>query len=95
VAEAKAVIRRLELSRLSVAQFASRENLDAQRLYLWRRKLRAGRRTTPGFIEFKPTPAVAVEVVLRSGHVLRVPGGFDEEAVRRLVVLLEGPVLAC
>ena len=45
----------------------------------------------PSFVEVMRGPSNSVvEVVFASGTVLRVPFGFDDETVRRLVDLLEG-----
>jgi hypothetical protein len=93
--DAEAVLGRLDSSGLSVPQFAARENLQTQRLYRWRAELRSGRRKGPAFVEIKPTASVTIEVVLRSGHVVRVPDGFGEAALRRLVAVLDERGLQC
>jgi hypothetical protein len=51
--------------------------------------LRQASPTTPTFVEIKSIATVAIEVLLRSGHVLRVPDGFGEDALRRLVAVLD------
>jgi hypothetical protein len=52
--------------------------------------------TAPAFMEIRRcTPATPVEIVLRSGHVLRVVDGFGEETVRRLLALLEDGGARC
>jgi transposase-like protein len=91
-ADAVAALAALKQSGLSVALFAAREGLDAQRLYVWRRKLARH----SDFIELTPTTPVDVgatlrgfEVALRSGHVVRLSEQFDAEAFRRLVAVLE------
>jgi hypothetical protein len=43
----------------------------------------------PAFVEIRPPGQVSIEVVLRSGHILRVPNAFDDEALRRLVRILD------
>ena len=88
--DARAVLERLRSSGLSVREFAALEKLDVQRLYRWRALLgstTSGRNT---FVEIKPTALPVIEVVLRSGDTLRVPRGFDEDTVRRLVTVLQG-----
>lgn len=76
--------------------FAARHGLDAQRLYRWRTQLGAASAVTaPAFVEIKRAASAAIEVVLRSGHVLRVPDGFGEETLRRVVATLESPVASC
>lgn len=89
-ADAEAVINRLDESGLSVHSFARREGLNAQRLYRWRRALGRGEPPSPGFVELVSGATAPVEVVFQSGVVLRVPAGFDDETVRRLVSLLKG-----
>ena len=92
--DARAVLARLDSSGLSVPQFAAREGLDVQRLYRWRAQLRTGRAKTPtpAFIEVTPSvsaAATSIEVVLPSGHVVRVSDGFGEGALRRLLAVLD------
>jgi hypothetical protein len=89
-ADAAAVLSALDASGLSVYAFAEREGLDADRLYRWRLRLQGSRRhRSPAFVEIKPAATSPIEVLLRSGLVLRVPGGFDEGALRRLVQVLD------
>jgi transposase-like protein len=89
--DARAVLGRLESSGLTVREFAEREGLDRQRLYRWRTQF--GPTAVPTFVEIaRPVRGAAIEVVLRSGHVLRVPAEFETETVRRLVeILADGP----
>jgi transposase-like protein len=92
--DAAAALAALRQSGLSVAVFAAREGLDAQRLYVWRRRLEP----RAGFVELTP-PAVGdvrdvaqgFEVALRCGHVVRLSETFDANALRRLLDVLEGP----
>lgn len=86
--EARAVLAVLDSSGLSVQEFAARENLEPQRLYRWRAQLDRVSAGPPTFIEVKPALGV-IEVVLHCGLVVRVPEGFSETTLRRLVVLLE------
>ena len=89
-AEAEGLLAELESSGLSVSEFAEREGLDAQRLYRWRAQLATtGAARGPAFVEVKAAAATGLEVVLRSGVVVRVPNGFCEDSVRRLVGLLD------
>jgi hypothetical protein len=44
----------------------------------------------PAFVEVKSTSSTPIEVVLRSGHVVRVRDGFDQGTLARLVTVLEG-----
>jgi len=56
-----------------------------------------GRRSAePTFVEIaQPISGVGIEVVLRSGHVLRVPAGFEAETVRQLVATLGDEASPC
>jgi len=91
--DAAAALAALKQSGLSVAIFAAREGLDAQRIYVWRRRLEP--RT--GFVELAPSTALDLrdasrgfEVALRCGHLVRLAERFDADALRRLVAVLEG-----
>ena len=63
----------LERSGASVAAFAARHGIDAQRLYSWRRRL--GSVSPPLFVELRarqPSPTGGpIEIVCPSGHVVR------------------------
>ena len=95
--EARGVLEAWRRSGLPLEKFAKQRGLVAQRLRWWRAKL--SRANLLG-----PTPAVLpvhvpadnarrgepVTVLLRTGHMLKVPHGFDESAFARVVALLEG-----
>jgi transposase-like protein len=93
--EAGVVLRAAEASGQSVMAFAEAHGLDPFRLYRWSRKLRRGCMDTDGEVTFEEvTPLVAdsgrgLEVVLRTGHVVRVQPGFDGDTLRRTVEVLE------
>jgi transposase-like protein len=90
-AEAESVLQAVDRSGLSVAAFAAREGLDPQRLYFWRRRLRASDdAVTPGFVEVKHRGTEHVEIVLRSGRILRVAESIDVDALRRIAEALDG-----
>jgi transposase-like protein len=89
--ESRAILKHLDASGLSVREFAARYGLQAQRLYRWRAQLASpGPAAAPQFVEIERSPGVAIEVVLRSGHVIRVRDGFGEDALRRVVAVLDG-----
>jgi transposase-like protein len=91
--EARAILKQLDASGLSVREFAARYGLETQRLYRWRAQLAStGPAAAPPFVEIERSvgPGVAIEVVLRSGHVIRVRDGFGEDALRRVVAVLDG-----
>ena len=62
---------------------ARRSTHDVQRLHSWRRKFATAgaKERAPGFVEFRPRAVERVEVVLRSGHVLRVAESIDTAAL--------------
>jgi len=76
-------------SGLSVSAFAAREGLDAQLLYVWHRRLGSSTATTQSFIEVTSAAVALIEVVLRSGHVVRLSPSFDAAALARLLEVLE------
>lgn len=96
---------RLERSGLSIRTFAAREGLKPGSLSFWRWKLaQQGRDRRAGaapvtplrFVELttreapKPVPTGAgFEVVLSSGRMVRVAGGFNGAELARLVGVLE------
>ena len=45
----------------------------------------------PSFVALRVVPDTPLELVLRSGHVLRVPPGYDADHLRAVVVALEAP----
>jgi len=45
----------------------------------------------PSFVALRVVPDTPLEVVLRSGHVLRVPPGYDTAHLRAIVTALEAP----
>ncbi|MEP6652624.1 MAG: transposase [Myxococcales bacterium] len=93
--EARAIMKHLDASGLSVREFADRHGLETQRLYRWRAQLASlSAAAAPPFVEIERSPNVAIEVVLRSGHVVRVRDGFSEDALRRLVAVLDGALSA-
>ena len=87
--DARVVLEALDASGLPISRFAEREGLDAQRVYLWRRRLAASSTTSAPFVEVRPQPARWFELVLRSGHVLRVADSVDVALLRRWVDALE------
>lgn len=94
IADARAALSALDASGLSLAAFAKREGLVAERLYRWRRRLWAERSkiaAAPAFVEVRPRTPSTVEVVLRSGRTLCVSDAIESSALRRLVEVLDPP----
>ena len=81
-------------SGLTQAAYCRRRGVSVCSFHAWRRRLGGPRRATKvrpaEFIpvEIHPSPA-NIEVLLTNGRVLRVPSGWDAEAVGRLAVALE------
>lgn len=102
-AEAKQALTALDHSGLSAGAFAAREGLSPQRLWRWRRQF--GTPAAPAFEEIDRRDAVSLlvreapaaaplgaerfEIVLVSGHVVRVPASFDVTALRQLLTIVE------
>jgi hypothetical protein len=93
-------VERLERSGLSIRTFAAREGLKAGTLSFWKWKLahgdgraRAERVAALQFVELTArataTARPGFEVVLSSGRMVRVAGGFDASELVRLVGVLE------
>ena len=93
------LLRELEESGLSVARFAREHGVKSWRLYEARRKARGKERRRRSArceksafarVELSRvvTSADPLELVLSSGHRIRVPNGFDETALRRLMGVL-------
>lgn len=89
-------VRRWQESGQSVAVFCSREGLAVSTFCHWRQRLGP---TVGASTALVPVGTVSrdllmrerspFEVMLHSGHVVRVPADFDEGALVRLVVALE------
>lgn len=102
--EARAVIGAWRKSGVSIERFAESRGLVPQRIYWWRKKLeqptKAPMKAEPSVALVpvqitKASPPVRqrgepVMVMLRSGHVIKVGRGFDEEAFARAIAVLEG-----
>jgi transposase-like protein len=84
-------------SGLTLKEFAAEIGVNANTLAGWRWRLSSRDGVSPvasGLRAPTVTPAVApevepLEIVLRSGHCVRVPARFDEAALRRVVAALE------
>jgi transposase-like protein len=95
--EARAILKHLDTSGLSVREFAARYGLETQRLYRWRAQLASpGPAAAPPFVEIERSPGVAIEVVLRSGHVRTgiSRACFSVHAVRDRVITSPGAAVS-
>jgi hypothetical protein len=87
-------------SGLTLERFAKQRGLVAQRLRWWKQKLEASDKALsvsrpPALLPVRVGAERAprgepVTVLLRTGHMIKVSHGFDEDAFARVVALLEG-----
>ncbi len=98
--EARGVLEAWRRSGLTMERFARERGLVPQRISWWNRKvLDAEKRRAPNaapavlpvhVASEAPRRGEPVTVLLRTGHMLKVSHGFDEDAFARVVALLEG-----
>lgn len=97
--EARGVLEAWQRSGLPLERFANQRGLVSQRLRWWQHKFRrqeaALAKSTPAILPVRLAAEPGrrgepVTVLLRTGHVLKVSHGFDEDAFARVVALLEG-----
>jgi transcriptional regulator with XRE-family HTH domain len=86
--EIEKILSRRERRGLTWAALAEEAGVSTSTLQNWARKRRA--RVGPAFVEVAVAPDeasgdLALEIVLRSGHQVRVPRAFDPEHLRRVV----------
>lgn len=98
-ADAQVALEALARSGLSVTAFAAREGINHQRLRWWHGRVEqkttgASSRKPVAFVEVRHREPERIEIVLRSGRVLRCAEEIDTMALRRLVDGLEQD-LAC
>lgn len=91
-------VARWKASGLNVRAFCRAEGLSEPSFYSWRRTIAerdaitTTASSTPAFVPLTVVPAAAppaLELVLRSGHLLRIPHGCDPEQLRRVLAALE------
>lgn len=96
--EARGFLEALNQSGLSLQQFAMERGLVPQRLRWWKGRLKgtiapAEKEELPAVMPVRLKAASSrgepVTVLLRTGHMLKVSHGFDEDAFARVVALLE------
>ena len=99
--EARGVLVAWRKSGLSIERFAKERGLVPQRVRWWKNKLQG---TTTAIVRTQSLALLPVQVTesapakrgepvavyLRSGHIVKVGRGFDEEAFARVVAVLEG-----
>ena len=71
----------------SQSRFCAEQGISTQTLRRWRTSLDVeAQRSKPAFIEVKaPRAEMMYEIVLASGACVRIPAGFDEGEVTRLL----------
>ena len=92
----RGVIGEQERSGLTVREFALRRGINASTLFWWRCRLRRGRVDQAGLV---PVTVVdegdaqggQLELQVRGDIVLRLPRGFDEADLRRVLAVLDKP----
>jgi len=96
------MLARWQRSGLTLREFAQQRGIPVSTLTWWRQVRRAGEEAGNGaavenalvFTEVAPpanvprTPAV-LEIVLHSGHVVRVPAGADTDTLQRVLQALQ------
>ena len=96
--EARGVLEAWRRSGLTIERYAKDRGLVPQRLRAWRKKLAerdrhgalvAAPAVLPVRVAEQPRRGEPVTVLLRTGHMLKVSHGFDEDAFARVVALLE------
>lgn len=98
--EARAMLESQRRSGLSLEQFAADRGIVPQRLRYWKYRLDGadrgvaivGQEQLPAVVPVRVKGAARgepVTVLLRTGHMLKVSHGFDEDAFSRVVALLE------
>ncbi|MBK8172008.1 MAG: hypothetical protein IPK60_16910 [Sandaracinaceae bacterium] len=89
---ARAWLSEQELSGESIHDFAVSRGLTPSTLYLWRRRFASSPALVRVHVKEAPAPlrtTSALEVVTRSGHVVRIAHDFDTAALARLLRVLE------
>jgi hypothetical protein len=80
------------------ARFAAGRGIVAQRIRWWKKKLEAGEPSRksmallPVRVVHTPEPSrgAPIQVILPSGHIVRVGRGFDEDTFARVMAILSG-----
>jgi len=83
-------------SGLSVVAFCQKEGISEAAYYYWRKKLSQDgsqplEKSSPAFLEvvMPERKATDLELVLSSGHTVRIPTGVDPQRVREFLLVLQ------
>lgn len=100
--DARQLLEEWAASGKALTVFGAEKGMSGSRLGWWRTKFARERRegsggaSGPSFVpvvtraaEATPAASSHLELVLEGGRMIRVPGGFDEGALRRLIAILE------
>jgi hypothetical protein len=96
--EARGVLTALAKSGQPIERFARERGIVPQRIYWWKKRLQAKATAEAAnamsllpvrIVDDAPKRGEPVTVLLRSGHMVKVGRGFDEEAFARAVAILE------
>jgi hypothetical protein len=89
------LIARWKRTGVTVSDFCADQGVSVASFYAWKRELAARDQTVtltttpmPTFVPLRVAPSDTIEVVLKSGVVVRVPVGVDPLAVAQLVAAL-------
>lgn len=104
--EAQRLLEEWAASGKKLVEFSREKGLSDSRLGWWRSRFARESRQRGGAVPssgFVPVVTASkgrdgnrpLELVLKTGQVVRVPSDFDEGALRRLVLALEGMVQPC
>ena len=96
--EARSVLAAWRASGVSVERFATARGLVPQRLRWWKKKLEAGAGSRKSMALLpvqvvgasETTRGTPIQVILPSGHIVRVGRGFDEDTFARVMAILSG-----
>ncbi|MFH1689285.1 MAG: hypothetical protein ABIE42_03500 [Candidatus Eisenbacteria bacterium] len=103
--DAKVVLEAASRSGLPLNGFAAQHEVPPWRIYRWSCRLRKGP-STDGLVGFQEIPVdradhgmhgedERIEVLLPSGHAVRVGAQFDEGALRRVLAILDDLAVSC
>lgn len=92
--EARGMLAAWEKSGLAVEDFARERGFVPQRIYYWRKRIADVDAKRPQLLPVNvrsepPRRGEPVTLLLRSGHMMKLANGFDEEAFLRVITLLE------
>ena len=85
-------------SGITVRAYCAQHGLSEPSFYAWRKELarRDRRAAEPAGgvaafvpVQIVPEPGVAIEIVMRQGHVVRVRPGFDRQTLRSVLAVLD------